>query len=96
LSTGYHSGSVTRTNVTVNYQAENNLPAVTLYGMVQVNICIMAGDSGGSVFDNHKAWGIVSGASTTASGGCLSPPVGYVNDFRTLDPNLQARIQTSS
>ena len=64
--------------------------------MVQVNICIMAGDSGGSVFDNHKAWGIVSGASLTASGGCLSPPVGYVNDFRTLDPNLPARIQTSS
>ncbi|WP_307814086.1 S1 family peptidase [Streptomyces sp. N35] len=54
------SGTVTATNVTVNYGSGN-----IAYGMVRTTVCSAGGDSGGAHFSGSTALGIHSG-----SGGC--------------------------
>ncbi len=96
ITTGYHSGAVTNTNVTVNYGADGNLPATTVRGMVQTNICDLPGDSGSPMFAGATAWGINSGGAFTASGGCTSPAQEFYTSLYFLGPNFQSEIQSSS
>jgi streptogrisin D len=51
-------GKVLDTSVTVNYSG-----GVTLYKMIKTNLCVMAGDSGGSLFSGSTALGITSGGT---------------------------------
>jgi streptogrisin C len=52
---GYRCGKITRLNVTVNVQ-----DGPTLTEQREDNICTGPGDSGGPVYANHKAHGIIS------------------------------------
>ncbi|WP_372351768.1 S1 family peptidase [Streptomyces sp. KL116D] len=58
------SGSVTATNVTVNYSDGN-----TVYGMARTNVCSSSGDSGGAHFSGTTALGIHSGSGGTCTNG---------------------------
>ncbi|MDI3386161.1 S1 family peptidase [Streptomyces sp. B-S-A8] len=58
------SGSVTQTNVTVNYGDGNSA-----YGMVRTNVCSSSGDSGGAHFAGTTALGIHSGSGGTCDNG---------------------------
>ncbi|MFC7310704.1 S1 family peptidase [Streptomyces monticola] len=67
------SGSVTQTNVTVNYGSGNYV-----YGMVKTNVCSDSGDSGGAHFAGSTALGIHSGSGgdcTNGVGSALFQPV---------------------
>ncbi|MFL6075956.1 MAG: S1 family peptidase [Mycobacteriales bacterium] len=72
-----HSGSVTATNATVNYQEG------TVTGMIRTNVCAEPGDSGGALFDGAKALGLTSGGS----GDCTS---GGTTFFQPVGPALSA------
>lgn len=56
-------GTVTRTNVTVNY------PQGTVFGLVETTVCTQPGDSGGPLYAGTTALGLVSGGNV---GGCNS------------------------
>ena len=60
-TTGYHSGTVTALNQTVNY-AEG-----TVSGLIRTTVCAEPGDSGGPLFAGSTALGLTSGGS----GNCL-------------------------
>ncbi|MGW0736844.1 S1 family peptidase [Streptomyces sp. NPDC002851] len=58
------SGSVTQTNVTVNYGNGN-----IVHGMVKTNVCSAGGDSGGAYFAGSTALGIHSGSAGDCNNG---------------------------
>jgi len=62
-TTGVHSGSVTATNATVNYQEG------TVTGLIRTNVCAEGGDSGGALFAGSVALGLTSGGSGNCSSG---------------------------
>jgi streptogrisin D len=59
-TTGLTCGSVLGTNVTVNYAQGR------VYGLVETNVCVDSGDSGGSLFSGSAAIGLTSGGSQPA------------------------------
>jgi len=63
-TSGTHSGSVQRLNVTVHYSDGS-----TVNGLIQTNVCAEPGDSGGSLYDGSKALGLTSGGSGNCSTG---------------------------
>lgn len=64
-TTGYRCGNVTSTSVTVSYT-----DGVTLRDMIRADIYTCKGDSGGPVFANFSAYGLLSGASMNISSSC--------------------------
>lgn len=57
-TTGYRTGYVTGLNATVNY-GNGQL----VYNTIQTNACAEPGDSGGPLFFNNTAYGLLSGGS---------------------------------
>lgn len=71
-TTGVTSGTVTATNVTINYSQGS------VYGMVRTNLCSAGGDSGGAHFRGNVAYGIHSGGTgscVNGVGGAIFQPV---------------------
>jgi streptogrisin D len=70
-TTGVRSGSVTGTNVTVNYAQG------TVTGLIRTTVCAEPGDSGGALFHGTRALGLTSGGtgSCTAGGTTFFQPV---------------------
>ncbi|MGL4178626.1 MAG: S1 family peptidase [Dermatophilaceae bacterium] len=62
-TTGVHSGTVQAVNATVNYQEGS------VSGLIQTNVCVESGDSGGSLFAGTAALGMTSGGSGNCSSG---------------------------
>lgn len=74
-TTGTHSGRITAVGVTVRY-----VGGYTLRRMIQTNICVEPGDSGGPLYRGSKAFGITSGGvgECPAKGISFYQPVGRV------------------
>jgi streptogrisin C len=85
-ASGWRCGTITATNVTVNYSAG------PVYGLRQSNACLTQGDSGGSWISGNQAQGISSGGQL---GGSAPPysncqfanPVSY---YQRINPLLSA------
>ncbi len=63
-TTGYHTGTVTGLNATVNYGGGQ-----LVYNTIQTNVCAEPGDSGGPLFGGTTAYGLLSGGSGNCSVG---------------------------
>lgn len=78
-------GTVTRVNVTVNIQQG------TMRGLVDVNVCGAKGDSGGSLFNGHIAYGLLSLVSVDGANQCVRDGTGrYRTYFQPVGPALGA------
>ncbi|WEO93766.1 S1 family peptidase [Streptomyces sp. FXJ1.172] len=70
-TSGFHNGTVTALNATVNY------PEGTVTGLIQTDVCAEPGDSGGPMFSDGVALGVTSGGSgdCTTGGTTFFQPV---------------------
>jgi hypothetical protein len=78
-TTGVHSGTVTRLNVTVHYSTGE-----TVRQMIQTTVCAEPGDSGGPLYASTVALGITSGGSgncTTGGTTFFQPVTEALNAF---------------
>lgn len=85
-ASGWRCGTITATNVTVNY---SNGP---VYGLRQSNACLTQGDSGGSWISGNQAQGVSSGGQLYGSAppysNCgVANPVSY---YQRINPLLSA------
>lgn len=62
-TTGNTCGTVTNTNVSLNYVPGSD-------HFVETTMCVIPGDSGSGVYSGNQAQGIVSGSTTPAGGTC--------------------------
>lgn len=76
-TTGWHCGTITNKNATVNY------PQGTVFGLTRTTACAEPGDSGGSWLTGQQAQGVTSGGS----GNCTT---GGIIFFQPLQPILSA------
>lgn len=60
-TTGITSGEILDYGVTVNY------PEGALYNMIESNVCVQPGDSGGNLYQGSTAVGITSGGTLDIS-----------------------------
>ena len=81
-ASGWRCGTITATNVTVNYK---NGP---VYGLRQSSACLTEGDSGGSWIVGNQAQGVSSGGLLGAGTNCqFSNPVSF---YQRINPILSA------
>jgi Trypsin-like serine proteases, typically periplasmic, contain C-terminal PDZ domain len=74
------SGTVIATNQTITTQAEESVASETLNGLIQTDAAIVAGDSGGPLYDaSGRVIGMDTAASTSGSGGSGGQGGGYGN-----------------
>lgn len=81
---GWRCGTITATNVTVNYAAG------PVYGLRQASACVSQGDSGGPWIAGNQAQGVTSGgqfAPPSQSNCQFSNPVSY---YQRINPLLSA------
>ena len=81
---GWRCGTITATNVTVNYAAG------PVYGLRQASACVSQGDSGGPWIAGNQAQGVTSGGQfgPTSQSNCqLANPVSY---YQRINPLLSA------
>jgi streptogrisin D len=77
-TTGYHTGTVTGLNATVNYSDG------PVYGMIKTNVCAEPGDSGGALHSGTVALGLTSGGSGNCQAGgttYFQPVVEALNNY---------------
>lgn len=66
-TTGFHCGTVTAKNVTVNYSGDG-----TVRGLTETNACAESGDSGGAYIAGDQAQGVLSGGTLGCGGGSVT------------------------
>ena len=72
------SGSITATDQTITTQAEESVASETLNGLIETDAAIVAGDSGGPLYNaSGKVIGMDTAASTAGSDGSGSGGYGY-------------------
>ncbi len=87
LNTGTSCGTVTGTDMTLSYGEGDWLKHLTLV----TGGCVAGGDSGGSVFANHMALGILSGGTTGDEHPCWERQWVYTN-IKEATAALDVRI----
>jgi streptogrisin D len=77
VTTHVTCGQVLRTNVTVSF------PQGTVFNLIETNLCVQPGDSGGPLYIANAALGLTSGATTGL-------PCGHVNYRSYFQPVVEA------
>lgn len=87
-------GTVTGLNRSITTEAEDNVPAEHLTGMIQITADVISGDSGGATYRNGKVVGMTAAAST--GGGSVDGYVIPISTVLSIASDIENHVSSSA